>query len=52
MKRYESYGWHTQTVKDGDKDYEGIAAALLAAQKVTDKPSIIKVHTTIGTNIN
>jgi transketolase len=48
LKRYEAYGWHTQHVKDGDHDLDGIAAALEAAQKVTDKPSIIKVTTTIG----
>jgi len=48
LKRYESYGWHTQFVADGDNDIAAIAAALEAAQKVTDKPSIIKVRTTIG----
>lgn len=48
LKRYESYGWHTQHVTDGDNDTNAIEAALLAAQKVTDKPSIIKLTTTIG----
>jgi transketolase len=48
LKRYESYGWHTQHVTDGDNDVSSIEAALLAAQKVTDKPSIIKLTTTIG----
>lgn len=48
LKRYEAYGWHTQHVKDGDNDLEGIEAAIRAAQAVTDKPSIIKVTTTIG----
>lgn len=32
----------------GDNDLEGIEAAIRAAQAVTDKPSIIKVTTTIG----
>eukprot|EP01126_Amoeba_proteus_P045369 TRINITY_DN5073_c0_g1_i7.p1 TRINITY_DN5073_c0_g1~~TRINITY_DN5073_c0_g1_i7.p1 ORF type:complete len:659 (-),score=101.61 TRINITY_DN5073_c0_g1_i7:224-2200(-) len=47
-KRYESYGWHTQVVKDGDKDLEAIDAAITAAKAVSDKPSLIKVNTTIG----
>ncbi|KAK9385334.1 Transketolase, thiamine diphosphate binding domain-containing protein [Lipomyces mesembrius] len=48
LKRYEAYGWHTLWVKDGDHDLAGIAAAIEEAQKVKDKPSIIKVTTTIG----
>ncbi|KAK9471553.1 Transketolase, thiamine diphosphate binding domain-containing protein [Dipodascopsis tothii] len=48
LKRYEAYGWHTSWVKDGDNDLEGLAAAIEAAKKVEDKPSIIKVTTTIG----
>jgi len=48
LKRFESYGWHTQHVKDGDSDLEGIEAAIAEAKKVTDKPSVIKLTTTIG----
>ncbi|RSM11323.1 Transketolase [Fusarium ambrosium] len=48
VKRYESYGWHVLTVDDGDHDLEAIAAAFEAAQQVKDKPSLIKVRTTIG----
>jgi transketolase len=48
MKRFEAYGWHTQWVKDGDHDLDGIEAALEKARKVTDKPSVIKLTTTIG----
>ncbi|KAI9252396.1 transketolase [Phascolomyces articulosus] len=48
LKRFESYGWHTLSVADGDNDVEGIAAAVAAAKAVTDKPTIIKVKTTIG----
>ncbi|KAK9359213.1 Transketolase, thiamine diphosphate binding domain-containing protein [Lipomyces starkeyi] len=48
LKRYEAYGWHTVWVKDGDHDLAGIAAAIEEAQSVKDKPSIIKVTTTIG----
>jgi len=47
-KRYESYGWHVQTVKDGDNDLAAIGAAIEAAQKVHDRPSFIKIRTTIG----
>jgi transketolase len=48
IKRYEAYGWHTQVVDDGNNDYASIEKAIEAAQKVTDKPSLIKVRTTIG----
>lgn len=48
LKRYEAYGWHTQWVKDGNHDLAGIAAAIETAKKVTDKPSIIRLTTTIG----
>ncbi|KAI8996943.1 transketolase [Pilobolus umbonatus] len=48
LKRFEAYGWHTSSVEDGDSDLNSIEAAIKNAQKVTDKPSIIKVRTTIG----
>jgi transketolase len=47
-KRFEAYGWHVQHVTDGNTDLKGIAAAIAAAKAVTDKPSFIKVTTTIG----
>ncbi|MDJ1175104.1 transketolase [Roseofilum capinflatum] len=47
-KRFEAYGWHVQHVADGNTDLEAIAAAIQAAKDVTDKPSLIKVTTTIG----
>ncbi|KAG0267564.1 Transketolase [Actinomortierella ambigua] len=47
-KRFEAYGWHVLEVKDGNSDLNAIAAAIEEAKKVTDKPSIIKVFTTIG----
>lgn len=47
-KRFEAYGWHVQHVADGNTDLEGIAKAIEAAKAVTDKPSLIKVTTTIG----
>jgi len=47
-RRYESYGWHVSYVDDGDTDLDGIAEAISIAQKITDKPSMIIVTTTIG----
>ncbi|MBO1060008.1 MAG: transketolase [Aphanizomenon sp.] len=47
-KRFESYGWHVLHVKDGNTDLEGIAKAIADAKAVTDKPTMIKVTTTIG----
>ena len=46
-KRFESYGWHTQTVADGN-DLDEIEQAIRVAQSVTDAPSLISVKTTIG----
>jgi len=48
LKRYEAYGWHVQEIPEGNTDVEGIAQAIEKAKSVTDKPSIIKVTTTIG----
>jgi transketolase len=48
MKRFEAYGFHTQWVKNGDTDLEGIEEAINKAKAVKDKPSVIKLTTTIG----
>ena len=45
--RYQSYGWHTVEVEDGN-NVERIEAAIIEAKGVTDKPSLILVNTTIG----
>ncbi len=47
-KRYESYGWHVQTVSDGNADLAGLDAALTKAKAETARPSLIVVKTTIG----
>jgi transketolase len=47
-KRFEAYGWHVLHVENGNTDLAGIAKAIEAAKAVTDKPSMIKVTTTIG----
>ncbi|HEX9922935.1 MAG TPA: transketolase [Anaerolineae bacterium] len=46
MMRFEAYGWHTQKIDGHDR--AAVAAAIEAAQAVTDKPSIIACRTTIG----
>jgi transketolase len=52
-KRYESYGWHVQTVdwkKTGEyvEDVAELYAAIEAAKGETDKPSLIILRTIIG----
>ncbi|HUZ05531.1 MAG TPA: transketolase [Acidobacteriaceae bacterium] len=46
-KRFDAYHWHVQHVADGN-DLAAIEQAILAAQAVTDKPSLIDVRTVIG----
>ncbi len=46
-KRFESCGWHVLDIADGN-DLKAIEAAIKAAQRVKDKPSLIRVHTIIG----
>ena len=46
-KRFEAYGWHTQTVENGN-DLKAIERALRAAQAETERPSLILVRTHIG----
>jgi transketolase len=45
--RFEAYGWHFQTVADGN-DVTAIARAIAAAQGETARPSLIAVRTHIG----
>jgi hypothetical protein len=40
--RYESYGWHVQTVSDVN-DLEAVYQAVMNAKAETSRPSIIKV---------
>jgi transketolase len=46
-RRFQAYGWHVQRVDDGN-DLDAIAAAIEAAQAVTDQPSLIMVRTHIA----
>ena len=46
-KRFEAYGWHVVPRVDGH-DAQAVKAAIEAARKVTDKPSLICCQTVIG----
>jgi transketolase len=46
-RRFEAYGWHTQSVADGN-DLADIDCALRAARDAWDRPSLILVRTHIG----
>ncbi|OEL18858.1 Transketolase, chloroplastic [Dichanthelium oligosanthes] len=48
LARYEALGWHTIWVKNGNTGYDDIRAAIKEAKGVKDKPTLIKVTTTIG----
>ncbi len=46
-KRFEAYGWHVQTVTDGN-DVHAISEAVKKAKAETQRPSIIKIRTHIA----
>jgi transketolase len=46
-KRFEAYGWHVQTIADGN-NLEAIEEALRKARLETGRPSIILLRTHIG----
>ncbi|MBV6496076.1 MAG: transketolase [Acidobacteria bacterium ACB1] len=46
-KRFEAAGWYVDEVQDGN-DIKAIEQAIRRAQKVKDKPKLIRVHTIIG----
>jgi len=46
-KRFEAYGWHVQTVPDGN-DIEAIDDAIHTAKVTKGRPSLIIVRTVIG----
>lgn len=47
VQRFEAYGWHTQSIEDGN-NLDEINNAILAARLETERPSIIVVGTHIG----
>lgn len=46
-RRFEAYGWHVQRVADGN-DLGALDAALAAARRTSDRPSLVIVRTHIG----
>ena len=46
-RTFEACGWHVQTVENGN-DLDAVDAAIGTAKSVTDKPSLIIVHSHIG----
>ena len=54
LKRYEAYGWHTAHVdwtgggSEYKEDPEALYNAIIEAQKVTDRPSMIRLSTIIA----
>ncbi len=46
-KRFDAYGWHTQSVEDGN-DLEAVERAIKTAQRNKQKPSLILVQTHLG----
>ena len=47
LARYQAYGWHTIEVEEGN-DADMVSAAIAEAKRVTDKPTLISIRTTIG----
>jgi transketolase len=47
VDRFKAYGWHVQSVEDGN-EMEAIEKAIKAAQKEKERPSFISVRTHIG----
>ncbi|KAH9946310.1 transketolase [Epithele typhae] len=46
--RFKSYGWETLHVDNGDSDLPSIYAAIAQAQLSKNKPTLIRLRTTIG----
>jgi transketolase len=46
--RFASYGWQVLDVEEGNTDLDAIRQAISEAKKEKDRPTLIKVHTTIG----
>jgi len=45
--RFTAYGWHTQSIEDGN-DLEAISRAIAAAHQETGRPSLLLVRTHLG----
>ena len=47
-RRFEAYGWQVLNVSDADQNLDGIRMALGEAAEDAGRPTLIRVHTTIG----
>ncbi|KAH9314389.1 hypothetical protein KI387_023016, partial [Taxus chinensis] len=48
ITRFQGLGWHTIWTKNGNTGYDDICASIEEKKCVEDKPTLIKVTTTIG----
>ncbi|CCE83015.1 Piso0_002788 [Millerozyma farinosa CBS 7064] len=48
MLRYKAYGWNIMEIEKGDSDLDGVSRAIDEAKKSTNKPTLIRLTTTIG----
>ena len=46
--RFESYGWHVERLGEASEDLEALEAALLRAQEIDDRPSLLVVRSHIA----
>ncbi|KAK7679848.1 hypothetical protein QCA50_017175 [Cerrena zonata] len=48
VARYKAYGWHTIEIAHGDTDLDAVSKAVDEAKAIPDKPTLIRLTTTIG----
>ncbi|ODV66611.1 transketolase [Hyphopichia burtonii NRRL Y-1933] len=48
IARYKAYGWHTIEIAHGDTDLDAVSKAVDEAKSIPDKPTLIRLTTTIG----
>ncbi len=46
--RFESYGWHVETVENGNEDLDGIERAVKKGQAEKNKPTLVIIKTIIA----
>lgn len=46
--RFDSYGWQVLCIEDGNTDIQAIHSAIAIAKADTERPTLIKISTTIG----
>lgn len=48
LGRYRAYGWHVIEIDHGDTDLEAVSKAVDEAKAIPDKPTLVRLKTTIG----